>query len=832
MYSSRLLVLALIGVSLALAAPLCQQNQRIRIGLPFEDQLSLVGDVNVRVLLPPAGDPATLLVELDGGGGPVDVTALLPPNPQNPLVRQGPVPVAAAGDYQLTATISFAQGPDSVLVRSFEIVDLENPGECEVLNNASCLLPYPSSRFLDQDPSTLTGLRINLPGAGLPPVIGDPLDPDVYNVDHVLDGFSPTAQILMHFPSGVNLVASNASRLLPPMIATPVSPPYVDTRTYDGTSLEVTSPTLLIHADSGEQILHFVELDARAAGAEIPGRQALIMRPGLGLTPGERYIVAIRNLVDGGGAPVEPEPPFAVLRDQRLTDIAAINARRGYYEDNIFPQLAAAGVAREELILAFDFTVHSEEGLTGQVISMRDQSLAWLAGQGSPTFTVDSVEENDCSLPDETIWRIVRGSYQVPLFLTLDPGADVNSLGVLNLDPSGDPVQNGLTNPPFTVGIPCSVLEEAGPIVHPIVLGHGLFGEGDGMAAGLVANPSFDFIGGATDWWGLSNRDYAWVAASIIGHPALGGSKLNNFPAFADRLKQGQINTQVLARMMKQGLFNSHACFQIRDPNPLDCTIAGPDPTAEDVFPGASSEMFYFGVSLGGIMGTYFASLTSDVERFNVDVPGMNFSFLMQRAQPFKDFDALLESIGLTDPMDTVLGLGLIHELWVRGGPAGYMESLRAEVAANTKKMLVTVAWLDKQVSNQVSEVLARTLGVPSLQGSLQVGLQGIPDLAGPLDSALVIYDTGSFDIFHIPHYGLGPDGLRIIPPLANVIPSSVCDPHGRRGTIPASIDQLLGFLQPGGQIENFCTDNGVCDASEDYEKPNGESITCDPLAP
>ena len=428
----------------------------------------------------------------------------------------------------------------------------------------------------------------------------------------------------------------------------------------------------------------------------------------------------------------------------------------------------------------------------------------------------------------------MRGTYQVPLFLTEDPGADVNSLGVLNLDPSGNPVQNGLTNPPFTIGIPCSVLDDGGPTVHPLVLGHGLFGNGDGMVAGMLSAYGFDFIGGATDWWGLSSRDYAWVASSIVGlPPPFGtGSKLNNFPAMADRLKQGQINTQVLARMMKQGLFNSHACFQIRDPNPPDCTTAGPDPLAEDVFPGASSEMFYFGASLGGIMGTYFASLTSDVERFNVDVPGMNFSFLMQRATPFKDFDALLGYIGLADPMDAILGLGLIHELWVRGEPAGYMESLAAEVKAGTKKMLVTVAWLDKQVSNQVSEVLARTLGVPNLQGSLQAGLQGIPDLPGPLDSALVIYDTGSFDIFNPAHYGVDKNGLPLIPPLANLIPSPVCDPHGRRGTIPASIDQLLAFLQPGGQIQNFCTDDGVCNASEDYEKPNGESTTCDPLAP
>ena len=79
MYSSRLLIVALIGVALAVAAPSCQPSKLIGIGVPFENQLSLVGDLNVRVLLPRAGDPATLLVELDDGGGPIDVTALLSP---------------------------------------------------------------------------------------------------------------------------------------------------------------------------------------------------------------------------------------------------------------------------------------------------------------------------------------------------------------------------------------------------------------------------------------------------------------------------------------------------------------------------------------------------------------------------------------------------------------------------------------------------------------------------------------------------------------------------------------------------------------------------------
>ena len=135
----------------------------------------------------------------------------------------------------------------------------------------------------------------------------------------------------------------------------------------------------------------------------------------------------------------------------------------------------------------------------------------------------------------------------------------------------------------------------------------------------------------------------------------------------------------------------------------------------------------------------------------------------------------------------------------------------------------MTVAWLDKQVSNQASEVLARTLGLVSGEGSVQQGLQGIPDSAGAQDSALVIYDTGYFDLFDPAHQAN-------IPWLANWIPTQVCDPHSARVSIPASMDQLVTFLQPGGQVENFCI--GVCDGAVNLEKPTGSAQTCDPSAP
>jgi hypothetical protein len=786
------------------------------IRAPLATTLHQAGSVDVKIQLPWAADPATLVVNLYDGTTTTDVRGFLS---LAGVTASGQIPVPATGVYTLHAQVDRTNGTRVAQSRTFEALALINPDNCEVLNSANCMLPYPSDVFLTEDltrPAGFNPLRVDVDASALPVVTGPPLDPTPYNE---LDGFSPTAQILMHFPgTGVDLALSNASRLLPP--GSPVSPPYVDTRTHDGTSLLSNSPSLLIDTQTGERVLHFLEVDARADGN--PARQSLVMRPGRALTPGRRYIVAIRDLVEIGGAPIEAEAPFAALRDVRPTTIAALESRRAHYEADIFPELVSAGVSREDLILAFDFSVQSDAALTGAVLSMRDQSYAWL-GAGNAAFTVDSVEENDCSVLGQVVWRVVRGSYAAPLFLTADPETDINSIGVLNdTNSDGVPDQNGVTDPPYTISLPCSALEESGPIPHPVVLGHGLFGVGDDMVTGFGDFSDGTYIGGATNWRGMSSADQNWVILSIIG---FGSSQLNNFPALPDRLKQGQTNTQVLARMMKHGLFNTHACFQVRDPLPADCMTAGPDLSAVGAFPGSPTvdvEMFYFGVSLGGIMGTWFAALTEDVERFNVDVPAINFSMLLQRSTQFTNFDPLLNLIGLADPMNKILGLGLIHELWVKGEPAGYVHLLASEVASNDKKLLVTVAWLDKQVSNQATEIMARSLGVPHLIGSVQQSLQEIPDQAGPLDSALVIYDTGSFDIFDPAHE-------PYIPPLANLIPSPVCDPHGGpRISIPASQDQVTAFLQPGGQILNFCT--GICDGVEPNDQPDGGP--CNPLAP
>ncbi|MCH7708383.1 MAG: hypothetical protein IH884_07820 [Myxococcales bacterium] len=800
---------------------------------PQSAQLSLPGAVPVNLRVPSAADLGTLQLFIDGSPVALDAQASIPDG------VTGTVTLPAAGIFTVSAEIDDPNSAGTLTdARSVQIVDLLNPDQCEILNDEECLLPWPSSRFLvsTAPAAPANDLLLAIPQVGMPVLTGALLDPAPLNA---LDGFSPVVQILMHFPAGVDVAASGASRLLAPGCCGQLDmTPYQDVRTYDTRSLDADSPSVLIDADTGERILHFLEPDGRAAGN--PQRQALVMRPAVSLVPGHRYIVAMRQLVDLVGGDVEPEPVFRALRDGKTTTIAAVEARRAAANE-IFSTLMSFGIGRLDLVLAFDFVVRSQHGLTHQILSMRDEVLNAIEADpvafeaqvdlaSHSTFNANNLF--DCSVPGTKIWRRVKLTLDVPLYLTAP--VSVSTLGVLNLDASGTPVQNPTT--PFTPAlfdflIPCSVFNPA-VTARPLLLGHGLFGTGagmvDGLAAGLVdefADDAFPYIAGATDWQGLSSPDVIWIGVGIIG---LATQQLNNFPAFTGRLKQGMLNTLVLDHLMKTGFFNAFDEFR---------TVPGDPDTG--VFPGASEPEFYVGISLGGIMGTWLAALSPHIQRFNVDVPGINFGLLLQRSTQFTDFENQLSVIGLTDPMETILGLGLLHEQWVTSEPASMARHVTGLVdtplpdhhGAPTagKNLLMTVAWTDHQVSNQVSEIAARTLGIQQLVGSLQQGLAQISDVPeGPtgLDNAMIIYDVGSFDVFD-PAYD------PFIPPLSNQIVSpDLCDPHGRRFTIPASLAQLFEFLQPGGRIKNFCTDDGVCNASENFERPDGVAAAslCDPL--
>lgn len=758
----------------------------LRIAVPGAGVLVLASQVPIALELDP-DESSTITATIDG-----EISV--------PIERRGTTGLGSAtvtaGVHTLAVHVDYGDSSDHATVQ-FEAIDLEDPDQCEILNNASCLLPYPSSRFLEPA-DTATGYRIHFPAAHMPKQNNRafPIEPFLR-----LDGFSPTVPITMHFARNVDPALSGAARLLD------------ETRTHDLSSLDPNSPTVLIDATTGERVLHFVETEVRAAREGKPARETLLMHPAQSLIPAHRYLVAMRRLVDHAGEPITAEPAFAAFRDNRLTSIPAIEGRRDQMEA-LFSDLVSHGVAREDLVLAFDFVVASDESLTSEMLLMRDETFAWLAqNEGVQTFTVTRNDERSCA-PGTRIWRRIEGTFKVPLYISKDPLLDIRTPAFFNRDENDRPFANGFTNPPFTIVLPCSLREAGGPPVHPIVLGHGLFGDGNDLVEGLVETPEideFNYIAGATDWLGLSRLDAGAdgnLPASFVGRVALDQPRA--FAALPDRTRQGQLNTLVLARMMKNGAFNLDPAFQRAD--------------GSGVMPGPEVEEFYFGASLGGIMGLMFAALSPDVERVHADVPGISFALLLPRSTAFLPFDAAIQLTGVTDPIQRGLLLNLTHELWVRGESAGYATHITENPlpGSTVKQVLLTAALYDQLVSNLATELAARTLKIPSINGSILPNRPGLPDVDGPVPSGVIYYDAAAFD----PN---DPRQQAFIPPLAD-LPGAInrCDPHGDQAYIPAAIDQLFEFLRPGGQVQNFC--NGLCDAAESYERPHGNDGPCDPF--
>lgn len=742
---------------------------------PAPQQLSLTGPIAIALLLPAGADPATLLVSLDGVRVDGDLTIV-------DDLAAGSVVVTADGAHRLAAAVE-AAGEIVETDLSFETVTVVDPDHCEVLNPKECLLPYPSSRFL-RTAETTSGYRLDFPVESMPQPNGARLDPEPYRG---LDGFSPTGQIIMLFPGGVDPVASDAARLLPA------------TRTTDLRSLDADSPTVLVDWETGERILHFIEPDARAA--DTPQRQLLFLRPLRSLTPGHRYIVAARRLLHPGGLPVAAPSTFAALRDDRPTDIAALESRREQLE-TIFDRLDDAGIDRDDLVLAFDFTVQSDDSLAGQLLSMRDQAFAWLDEQTAgeiQTFTVTRVVDRNCALRNTIFGREVYGTFDVPLFLGADPIASRGVPATLQVDEDGTPLRNGTMAAPFTIAIPCAAFGEDDLALPSVVRGHGLFDSNRGvidLRVGYDALPELDLIEGATDWTGFAQPDILFFS-SVVGDPAL-------VPTLADRGRQGVLNTLVLGRMMKTAVFNRDPAFQRSDGGGL--------------FAGPEEEMFFAGASAGGALGLAFAALSPDVTNVYVDVGGINLLGMIDRS----GVALLLDE----DPLQNALLIGLAQELLVRSDGAGYATHVTADPLPGSlsKNVLLTMSWLDQYSPNLSTEIAARTFGLPSLEGSLWSGVPQIVDLPGPLASAFVVYDTGAFDADNAAH-------AAFIPPLANLPAAELrdaCEPHVLRIAIPAAAQQLQAFLRPGGRVENFC--NGRCDAAEPLELPNGDDMACDPV--
>jgi hypothetical protein len=621
------------------------------------------------------------------------------------------------------------------------------PDNCNPLGTSHCMAPWPSSAYQIADATTPTGVRLAIPTGGLlTNANGDPVDPAQWNR---ADGFSAAAVIVTTFDGGVD--GANLVNQL-----------------HFADSLTDTSPTVLLDLTTMQRVPHFAELDVTAAST--PDSQALYIRPAARLTAGHRYAVAIRSSLKGkSGAALPIAPGFQALLDGAQID-HPLYARMRPGFPAVLAGLATAGVPTSDLVLAWDFTVASDEFVRRLPTSTRDQALAQLATTRQ-TYRID-----DDSNVDATIRRRIDGFVTAPLFLTqagaYQPGT------TLAFDAAGLPAYQGMYEMPFTAIIPTCAYTAAAP-VGIMMYGHGLNGTGQQAASGVIRDTAAAacVISIGTDMRGMSEKDIGNIARAL--------SDLNNGGEIFDTLVQGITNHVSLARAMETVFTDQLFVCRAEDATATGCTVGAKlaDPT----------KLYYYGLSQGHIFGTTVMAYAPTIRRGVIGVGGGNYSTMLERSSDWPTYKTILAGT-YPDPFDVVLAINLFQQRWDQTETSGIANVVLAGTATGVppKQILMHMAIGDDQVPNLATEWQARTMGVPVLSPSSVYVPFGMTAATGPIanGSALVIMDGGA-----------------PLVPLTNE-PAPETGMHNLTRTQAASRRQIKHFYETG-EIGNECA--GVC---------------------
>jgi len=607
-----------------------------------------------------------------------------------------------------------------------------NPA-CQPIS-VDCALPWPSSFYLKADATTATGYRVDLPSAALPEAAGaGPFDTTRMNL---LDGFSAAGA----------LVANVKARVAVDQLV-----PFTDI----AKSLDATARTQIFRYDTGERVPHFSEVDANAAGDD---DQVVLMSPAVRLEPKTRYVAVLRDLVDVDGKKITVAP-FEALKAKRANP--RLDAVRARY-DEIFALLESKGVPRSSVTLAWDFVTASDELVLANLVGMRDRAVRDWESRG---LGITITETNEGAAAGDHLLKQLKGTFSVPSFLESDAPT-----AILKLDGAGVPQLRGVQEFPLSIHVPSCAATATGPL--PImVFGHGLFGTaagemGSGYQRGLIDRLCMVQVG--TDWVGLSTNDFSNAANAA--------TDLDTFPTITDRLQQAQVNFLVLAHYAKTKL-KDHPALQLNGRSIVD-----------------GSEVYYYGISQGGIEGGTFLALSTDVERGVLSVGAGIYSLLLPRSTNFRAFKVILDG-AYASSRDQQLLLSMLQSYWDYSDPISFTPYLvKAPLPGLDGKPLTARRFVmqegigDAQVSNIATRIWIRTAGVPYVGKAVEPSF-GIPEVPGPVDAGYTQWDIGAMPL----------------PPTVNTPPSAGNDTHEGVRRLEPVIQQIDTLLAPDGRVVDTC---------------------------
>lgn len=613
------------------------------------------------------------------------------------------------------------------------------PQDCDDLMPSSCALPWPSNLYLHADPSRKTGYTLAFGATTLPKDVNDhQMRPDEYRQ---LDGYSVGTPLLLHWP---NLDAT----ALPGEASI-------------AASLDPQAKIVLLELDAAGKVARavpwFAELDANEP---VAAQRTLVVHPAEILKPATRYVVGVRGLQTSDGKAIAPSAAFAQLRDGKSAGTA--NAARQKRFDELLAVLESQGWPRGQLLLAWDFVTNSHEALHGRMLSMRAQLLAAMGTQGLGMRITEVKQFSEAE--DKNIALEFQGTFDAPNFLV--PHNEYYHR--LRIGPDGLPKADGVVQRPFEVRVPRSALKGK---PHGLVqYGHGLNGSYKEIEAGYngdIAN-SHDLIFYSAYWTGMSEKDVPAILMAILD--------MSEFPVLPDRLQQGFVELLALQRAMKMQFaelpeVKKHGIVINKD------------------------EMFYSGISQGGIFGGSLAALSTDIARFHLGVPGNNYALLLQRSTDFTGFFGIIAG-NFPGSTDQQVLLATIQLLWDQADPVSWYRHIsQAPLPGNPPhQVLLAPAKGDYQVAVLANEIAARSGFGFALMAGFGKPVFGVQPQAYPHQgSGIVLYDHGN------PWPAPGN-----LPPAKDALG----DPHGKPRKLPHHQAQMVHFFRTG-EIKDVCGGDG-----------------------
>lgn len=184
-----------------------------------------------------------------------------------------------------------------------------------------------------------------------------------------------------------------------------------------------------------------------------------------------------------------------------------------------------------------------------------------------------------------------------------------------------------------------------------------------------------------------------------------------DFPMIPDRMHQGMLDALIYMKLMLTAAFQNDSQIW---------TLSNDDTNMMNV---NFNKRNYYGNSNGGIMGSVYMALTTDITHGTCGVPGGPYSLLLPRSCDFSPFHDILMGRYLED-VDRIMIISFLGELWTRMEPAGFMHHISRDLFDDTPMhtILIHYGLGDAQVSWMGAKMLGRSINASMFESNVEEG--------------------------------------------------------------------------------------------------------------